>query len=731
MTSDVVQLHRLKWFAGQALALLSLWTVAALDMAQGVVLGIVFLVTFVVTVAPRLPGMIPVFLRRLATPVLILVFIVDLVTSGQDLIPPLIRLLMALLLLRLVIPRGNREDLQLILLAMFLAVVSGVFTLSMLFALQAFLFSILSIGILYLVNLLESTEEKQTSEKIWDTFNWREFIVFVRHSLSGGLFRSLAILLVLLVATTGILFVSIPRVYLDQAIPFLRLQQQGMSGFNDTVRFGEVTRIQQDDGVALRIDVPGLSSIPAEPYWRMLILDRYDRGSFANSLFLTSRGTRMLPQVNRLSPYPSRWFAGAENSPETWTFYMEGGVSRYLPILGPFREMAFQGRQPLQANPGLMVFRIPEATTSVFSFQIEDFLVDRFLPAGKDDVPLTTGEVPSGRSALNRYPYTTLSLPMQVEERAYLEEVAGSITEGIEDPIEKAERIMAYLRGRHSYTLSPGSFGEGDPVVQWIQEERDGHCELFAGAFTLLGRAAGIPTRMVVGFSGGSWNSYEDYFVVRNRNAHAWAEVFDGTNWVRFDPTPGGWNASGFTAAAVGETGFFQEADFQAWIDSLRVMWYRRVINFDESTQQEMVSGISALVKEMGVVLKDWVSGSWRFVSNWAKEFGVALRESVVAWAVLLGVTLLVVFLAWFLSFGPGAKWLRYRPGRGLAPLRQKAGREIKRLERSKTEDVFGIKMKLMERLMEVRFGRSPETNAAIRLFREVRSFVRGKEAKW
>ena len=67
-----------------------------------------------------------------------------------------------------------------------------------------------------------------------------------------------------------------------------------------------------------------------------------------------------------------------------------------------------------------------------------------------------------------------------------------------------------------------------------------GWCEYYAGAFVLLARDAGYPARMVSGYKGVAFNSIENYYVVRQNMAHAWAEVFDGRDrWVRYDPTPG------------------------------------------------------------------------------------------------------------------------------------------------------------------------------------------------
>ena len=106
-----------------------------------------------------------------------------------------------------------------------------------------------------------------------------------------------------------------------------------------------------------------------------------------------------------------------------------------------------------------------------------------------------------------------------------------------------------------------------------------GHCELFAGAFTLLARTAGIPTRIVTGFRGGTWSGFEDYYMVRNRDAHAWCEIFDGRDaWLRVDPTPGG----GLVGAGNDSLGTpLIDRSWVAYLDSLRIVWYRRIVNFD------------------------------------------------------------------------------------------------------------------------------------------------------
>ena len=85
------------------------------------------------------------------------------------------------------------------------------------------------------------------------------------------------------------------------------------------------------------------------------------------------------------------------------------------------------------------------------------------------------------------------------------------------------------------YTLQPPALGR-DPVDQFLFETRQGFCEHYASAFAVMMRAAGIPSRVVLGYQGGEMN--RDYMIVRQADAHAWTEVWlEGLGWRRFDPT--------------------------------------------------------------------------------------------------------------------------------------------------------------------------------------------------
>src|SRR6202012_986360 len=87
------------------------------------------------------------------------------------------------------------------------------------------------------------------------------------------------------------------------------------------------------------------------------------------------------------------------------------------------------------------------------------------------------------------------------------------------------------------YTLNPPPLGN-DSVDEFLFDTKRGFCGHYASAFAVLMRDAGVPTRVVTGYQGGTYNRFGNYWIVRQREAHAWDEVWIAARgWVRVDPT--------------------------------------------------------------------------------------------------------------------------------------------------------------------------------------------------
>src|SRR5262249_2692810 len=92
-----------------------------------------------------------------------------------------------------------------------------------------------------------------------------------------------------------------------------------------------------------------------------------------------------------------------------------------------------------------------------------------------------------------------------------------------------------------SYDIDPPSREANKPLEDFLFQGRRGHCLYFATAMAVMLREVGVPSRVVSGFAGGTYNSFGRFYAVRGRDAHAWVEArVDGEGWRSFDPTPSG-----------------------------------------------------------------------------------------------------------------------------------------------------------------------------------------------
>ncbi|WP_084956666.1 transglutaminase TgpA family protein [Thermoactinospora rubra] len=130
-----------------------------------------------------------------------------------------------------------------------------------------------------------------------------------------------------------------------------------------------------------------------------------------------------------------------------------------------------------------------------------------------------------------------LRLPEDLPEE--IRELADKITAKAETPYQKAVRIQEHFRdSRNGYTYSLQTQGQSaDALLDFLIYSKTGYCEQYAAAMAVLARAAGIPARVAIGYTGGT--KVDDGFAVATSDMHAWPELyFEGIGWLAFEPTP-------------------------------------------------------------------------------------------------------------------------------------------------------------------------------------------------
>ena len=214
---------------------------------------------------------------------------------------------------------------------------------------------------------------------------------------------------------------------------------------------------------------------------------------------------------------------------------------------------------------------------------------------------------------------------------------------------------LLLLREMEKYFLTPGRFKytldfrnvkrvDGlDPIEDFVRNHRQGHCELFASALTVMLRHKKIPARLVVGFHGARENTLSGSYMVREKNAHAWVEAYlrpqdcsaemlasgqagPGGAWLRLDPTP--------PSPASEDPGAGEEA-----IDLARTAWDEYVLGMEsQSTQNTPVFNgpLAHWLRDLDV--KEWE----RRIEGVSSAASSPLTKYLI-----VGLLLLVFFLMW------------------------------------------------------------------------------------
>jgi protein-glutamine gamma-glutamyltransferase len=356
-------------------------------------------------------------------------------------------------------------------------------------------------------------------------------------------------------------FVFVPR--LPGALWSLPANNGAQSGLGDEMNPGSISELTLSDAPAFRVRFEGPAPAPADRYWRGPVLHDFDgsnwrrlRGQFAQEQTVEERSSRIRYRV-----------------------MLEPHQRNYLPALDSPRELSGQ-RHFRQFDSQLLSIR-PVTTAITY-----------------DAISVLHLQATSQLSNLGRRLDTRLPEnrnPRSVALAHQLRSEAG-------DDAAYTQRVLRYFReSGFTYSLTPPRL-DYDSVDDLIFNTRLGFCGHFASAYVTLMRAAGVPARVVTGYLGGEWNAIGGYYLVRQADAHAWAEVWlDGTGWTRIDPTavvaPGRIERSlrdllpdsgSASARIMNAAGWLR--DIAARWDAANSWWQERVINFNLNAQLNLLA---------------------------------------------------------------------------------------------------------------------------------------------
>jgi hypothetical protein len=379
------------------------------------------------------------------------------------------------------------------------------------------------------------------------------------------------------------LFLLFPRIGPLWGVPHDAVGKTGLSG---SMRMGGVAELALDDAIALRIRFPDRVPPPEAMYFRGPVLSDFD-------------GREWTRQAER----PGRPVVPADlqllGAPVPYEMTLEPNRLPMLPLL----EMT-----PARADAAPLVEGLQLFARADLQWQTSAPVVER--------LRFEAIAWPQHRHG-PREPVLALrehvALPAGFNPRTlqWAADLRRDPALADADPRTLAQAVLAHIRrAGFTYTLEPGDYGEHAIDEFWL-DRKLGFCEHFAAAFVVVMRALDVPARVVTGYQGTDRAPVDGYWIVRQSNAHAWAEYWQpGIGWVRVDPTaaiaperiargrmlvP----RPGAVTAVIASVNPELLAELRRWAELANNRWNQWVLNYSRTQQFRLLEGL-------GVELPDW-----------------------------------------------------------------------------------------------------------------------------
>jgi transglutaminase-like putative cysteine protease len=490
---------------------------------------------------------------------------------------------------------------------------------------------------------------------------------------------------------------------------FMQQSRDGVasSGFGDTVELGTHGTIREDSTVVMRVQFPdGLPDIPSEIYFRGLSLDHYtgrqwidqddrtvdvirDRdgrgyligapensswatataGTVAADIYLEPLQTDIIFAPGRfvafglpddITDLPDAWFDRSVRADATGEVRLSQRSATGV-VYRAYADVRMPSNEELSAPYPSGAVDVREDALAAYDAIIAERGEDQGRPEFSHEFYRTLANSPELGSEYETLIEHYLQLPNDVITPR-IEQLIEEITADTTSTRDRVVAVESFLRTMEYTTDLPRPSGPTANLIdEFLFEWQRGHCEYFATTMVLLLRAQGIPARIVNGFIGADYNSVGDFYAVRQANAHSWVEVyFPGFGWTRFDPTPAG--APDFTTSGI-------IWRIQMWIDSMRLTWFRWVIEYDLEKQVSVIRDVMqpdaresgnqlAFIQRLSDLIQDSALWFWYHMRAIALltlvwvSVGIPLRRRARARVPWSGLDIALIILWWGLTLG-------------------------------------------------------------------------------
>ena len=375
--------------------------------------------------------------------------------------------------------------------------------------------------------------------------------------------RLAATMMVTAVPLAAILFLLFPRLPGPLwGVP--EDSETGITGISDSMRPGRISQLMQSDAPAFRVQFDGDPPSLSDRYWRGPVLWDFDGDTWT----MLRRKIRYRPWFDASQPRTEHTVT-LEPHGRRWLFALD------VPVTTPNRSLLTSSSMLFSAD----------AVVTTRQYRIAS------IPNPVQKRRIRSWERLAGIQLPDGFNPRTLALGRQWREQ------------GLHPDAIVRRALSMYRDQGFIYTLNPPILGLHS-VDEFLFEVKAGFCEMYAASFVTLMRAAGVPARVVTGYLGGEINRLGDYMIVRQSDAHAWAEVWlDGVGWRRIDPTgavaPARVQRGIQAALPAGEALPFlsrrQEGlwrDMRLALDAVDNFWNQWVLGYGPALQKEFLTGI-------------------------------------------------------------------------------------------------------------------------------------------
>ncbi len=442
--------------------------------------------------------------------VVLVVFLFDAFVLSNDVIVAVAHLSLLFHALKSFDIKDPWDPLQVFFMALIQLLLASELTRSMMFGVFFVVFIVLMVFAVFYSHLIKENQR-----------NIRPFI------------KPISLLSAVVFTLTVVVFILSPR--LQGSLWGKGLSRGMKSGFSENIKLGGLGQIKLDPSVVMRVKITPRPEYT--PYFRGITYDLFQEGQWIS----------LTGQRKTIYGTEGRFLINTERT---------STVFRQDIILEPLdTEVVFLIRNPYEFKADTDTIKI-DNTETVYVPEKKNKRFHYVVTSTDKPIFITT------------WSPVYLKVP---DDMKRLKELSLRLTRGLKSDREKIKVLMNYFKDNYSYSLKVNTPEGVNPVEYFLFNSKKGYCEHFATSLALMLRATGIPSRVVSGYLGGEYNSYGNYYIVRQKDAHTWVEAAVGDRWIRLDPTP--------SVPTV------RPSRFLLYIDYLKLRWERYVVQFSRYDQ--------------------------------------------------------------------------------------------------------------------------------------------------